>query len=316
MDYLLSLVGKDEETILDAMKEMVENVDKVKNREKEIDELNNKLEDHTEEIYYLRNKLDQKRNVIEEMENESEKIDEKYKKAKDDLKFKDKERNLLEKLIGEQVEEINILRENNQSMVIQISENVMMENKINIQNKVIKELKDKMKEESKFINQNEEIVKLDEEIQYLKDVNEEKEIQLKNISEENDLLIVKLASLEAIESGNIILKDKLDKNEDVEKNCELESHFGRNFACKECCKTFGSRVDLKTHKRIVHAMHIMKMRLHELDIRILEQKLDVSVKRSRTYLSLCWLVCNQSPEAFMGKVFQHKSLFKISEDYR
>ena len=101
----------------------------------------------------------------------------------------------------------------------------MMENKINIQNKVIKELKDKMKEESKFINQTEETVKLDEEIQYLKDVNEEKEIQLKNISEENDLLIVKLASLEAIESGNIILKDKLDKNEDVEKNCELESHL-------------------------------------------------------------------------------------------
>ena len=28
MDYLLSLVGKDEETILDAMKEMVENVNK------------------------------------------------------------------------------------------------------------------------------------------------------------------------------------------------------------------------------------------------------------------------------------------------
>ena len=88
-------------------------------------------------------------------------------------------------------------------------------------------MKDKIKEESKFINQTEETVKLDEEIQYLKDVNEEKEIQLKNISEENDLLIVKLASLEAIESGNIILKDKLDKNEDVEKNCELESHFGR-----------------------------------------------------------------------------------------
>ena len=50
----------------------------------------------------------------------------------DDLKFKEKERNALEKLIGEQVEEINILRQNNQSMVIQISENVMMENKINV----------------------------------------------------------------------------------------------------------------------------------------------------------------------------------------
>ena len=60
------------------------------------------------------------------------------------------------------------------------------------------------------------------------------------------------------------------KNEDVEKNCELESHFGGNFACKECCKTFGSRDDRKTHKRIVHAMHRMKMRLHELEIRILD----------------------------------------------
>jgi chromosome segregation ATPase len=148
MDYLLSLVGKDEETILEAMKEMVENVDKVKNKEKEIYELNDRLEDHTEEIHFLRNKLDQKRNVIEDMENELEKIDEKYKKAKDDLKVKDRECNVLEKLIGEQVEEINILRENNQSMVLQIFENVMMENKINVQNKVIKELNDKMKEES------------------------------------------------------------------------------------------------------------------------------------------------------------------------
>ena len=34
MDYLLSLVGKDKETILDAMKEMDENVEKVKNPER------------------------------------------------------------------------------------------------------------------------------------------------------------------------------------------------------------------------------------------------------------------------------------------
>ena len=34
MDYLMSLVGKDQETITEAIKEMAENVDKVKNQEK------------------------------------------------------------------------------------------------------------------------------------------------------------------------------------------------------------------------------------------------------------------------------------------
>ena len=39
MDYLMSLVGKDQETIFDAIKEIAENVEKVKTQEKEINEL-------------------------------------------------------------------------------------------------------------------------------------------------------------------------------------------------------------------------------------------------------------------------------------
>ena len=53
----------------------------------------------------------------------SKKIEEKYEKAKNEIELKDRERN-------EQVEEINILRDNNQSMVTQIAENVMMEKEI------------------------------------------------------------------------------------------------------------------------------------------------------------------------------------------
>ena len=71
-------------------------------------------------------------------------------------------------LITEQVEEINILRDNNQSMVIQISENVRMEQKINWRNK--------------DQNQEEELFQLVEEIKHLKDINEEKEINLENVS--------------------------------------------------------------------------------------------------------------------------------------
>ena len=60
------------------------------------------------------------------MENELEKIEEKYEKAKNEIDLKDRERFALENLIGEQVEEINILRDNNLSMVTQISDNVNM----------------------------------------------------------------------------------------------------------------------------------------------------------------------------------------------
>ena len=111
------------------------------------------------------------------MEKEIEKIYEKFKKAKNELELKDRECDVLDKLIGEQVEEINILI---------ISENVMMENKINVQNKMIKVLNDKMKDQSELINQEEELIKLVDEIRYLKDVNEEKEIELENISKQNE----------------------------------------------------------------------------------------------------------------------------------
>ena len=82
------------------------------------------------------------------------------------------------------MEEINILRDNNQSMVIQISENVRMEQKINVQSKVIKELKEKLNGRSEHQNQEEELFKLVEEIKQVKDINEEKEIKLENVSKE------------------------------------------------------------------------------------------------------------------------------------
>ena len=46
MDYLLSLVGKDQDTIVDAIKDLAENAKKIKAQENEITELNNKLDDH------------------------------------------------------------------------------------------------------------------------------------------------------------------------------------------------------------------------------------------------------------------------------
>ena len=60
MDYLLSLVGKDEDTIVDAIKDLAANSEKVKAQEIEIKELINEKDEDKEEIHYLKKKLDQK----------------------------------------------------------------------------------------------------------------------------------------------------------------------------------------------------------------------------------------------------------------
>ena len=123
--------------------------------------------------------------MVEDLEHDLDRNEEKFKETKKELSLTEEKLNALENLVAEQVEEINILRDNNQSMISQISENVMMEKKINVQNAVVKELKDKVKEKNEFKNEEKEFMKLVDDIEHLKGVNEEKEIQLENISKEN-----------------------------------------------------------------------------------------------------------------------------------
>ena len=70
MDYLLSLIGKDEATIVDAIKDLAANSEKVKAQEIEIKELFNTIDDNKEEVHFLKNKLDQKYDFIEDLEND------------------------------------------------------------------------------------------------------------------------------------------------------------------------------------------------------------------------------------------------------
>ena len=79
MDFLKSLVGKDQETITEAIKEMAENTEKVRIQEKEIVNLQNELDDAKEQVHYLKNKLNQKYDLIDDMEREIDIIEDKYK---------------------------------------------------------------------------------------------------------------------------------------------------------------------------------------------------------------------------------------------
>ena len=278
MDYLQSLVGKDEETIVDAIKEMAENVEKVQVQAKEIDELNNKLEDNKEEIHYLKRKVDQKYDIIEDVEDELDKMEQKYEDAKKQLELKEKDINALEMLISEQVEEINILRDNNQSMVSQIGENIRMEKKMKVQEAVIKELSEKVKCET-----NDELIEITSERDKLL-------LEVKHLEQENE---EKLKTLETFEKENQILKDDLkfeqeekhtfqeclenvDDNLSLHEELSLERVCQTNFSCEFCGKGFGTKNDLQIHFEMSHQKQLRLRRLNEefvsLETKILQQK--------------------------------------------
>ena len=81
-----------------------------------------------------------------------------------------------------------------------------MEHQINDQEKVKVELKDKLKEKNEFQYQHEELIKLIDDIKHLKDTNDEKEVQLDEVSKENETLKDTLNSIQ-IDQESLSLKD-------------------------------------------------------------------------------------------------------------
>ena len=113
-------------------------------QKQEIDSLKEDLEKLKEENYGLKNKLENKRDIIEDMEYDLDNSEKKYENVKMEMETKERELDELEKLFSNQVEEIVILRDNNFTMINQITENVRMEKKIEIQNGIIKELRGRL----------------------------------------------------------------------------------------------------------------------------------------------------------------------------
>ena len=70
-----SLLGKDQEFVVEKLKELMKNEEVVEIQNIEIDNLK-------EENYNLKNKLENKRDIIEDMESELEKYERKYDDAK------------------------------------------------------------------------------------------------------------------------------------------------------------------------------------------------------------------------------------------
>ena len=261
MDYLLSLVGKDQDTITDAIKELAENGERVKLQEKEIEKLHDDIDESKEEVHYLRNKLENKRDIIDDLENEIDKKDDEYKKIKKDFEMKEEEYENLEKFVTERVEEINILRENNESIISQISENIRMERKIGVQESVIKELKDKLKHTNDIkievhINERDRLFK---EVESLKKENADKEFALKSLDNECSDLKEKLDNFEKEQTSLTILKMSKSLDEEIK---EVEKNV---FKCEECKHIFEYKSELKLHMRNMHELVLWKSKLMEIE---------------------------------------------------
>ena len=276
----MSLVGKDQETIVEAFKALAANAEKVKAQDIEIERLYSDLDILKEENHYLKNKLDYKRDVIEDLEQEIEKKDDEVKNAKKDVELKEKEFNDLEKFVLERVEEINFLRENNISLGKQIGEGINLEKKVVIQNNVIKELQDALRENENVANveMTEEINNLIKEIEQLQSQNNEKERMLKSLNAEHDNL---RNNVEQLEEKNIELKREIYEKEDnvqsVSEEMEqlIDFKITKPFKCKKCERTFDSRSDLRSHIKIDHEKEEWKLKVQEIERKLADQKFDI-----------------------------------------
>ena len=108
-----------------------------------------------------------------------------------------------------------------------------------------------MKEKNDLINQEEEILKLVEEIRNLKDKNEEKQIKIENTSKEYETLKLKLSEIER----NGLMYQSLSEED------ELEEKLGIRFKCGKCDEKYGSPFTLKLHMKNVHETRKNAMRM-------------------------------------------------------
>ena len=265
----MSLLGKDQETVIEALKTLSENGERLKVTESELEEVKNEVEDLKDEnrqkvkkIRDLKDDLQYESNLNEDLESDLKKAEKQVDIFKHGIENKDCIIEGLDKILKEKDVEVNKLKE---TVAIEEKKGVIQKN-------VIKELKDKFNEKVEVIkhNEKEELDHLVQEIKQLEATNKEKERILENVEIEKEKLKVKLEKLESI-NENLSLGDELNKD------------IVKTFSCEECGKSFDKRSDMKTHIEILHEKthpvnekNLWKAKLKETEIQIYEQKLELS----------------------------------------
>ena len=310
-----SLLGKGQEHIYETMQTLIEDAEKVNNMDLKLKEITIMLENKEDEnqqnkkmIRDLKSNLDHEKDMNEELEDELERKEDEIRHLKKCVENRDDMANGLEEIFKERAKEIDDLRSNCESLARQVGKELILEKKVECQNKVIKELKDNLinVEKSNKVDSAKEIENLVLDIKNLEIENEQKVKSLVNVDKENDMLVGKL---KVLEENNKDLMEKLDREkENVSLDQEL-SLVGK-FECKLCEKKFATRNEIKLHDRMTHEtqniVDMLKRQLSNLEKEVTEQKFIFLSKvltlkeceRKKTYLCSCKARCSIHHEIY------------------
>ena len=283
-----SLLGKDEQFVVETLQSLMKNEERVKSQKHEIEELKTELDYSKEEIHKLKNNLETKRSIIDDNEYELDKFERDYTEIKEELESKVKELKDLEACLSDQDMEINILKENEQNCLFQTAKNIKLGKQVKDQNEVILALKHKSEVNEKRMtiqsdlinelrqqmiekgnstveNETDEIENLLRDIKHLEKINAEKERDIQNINCESEDLKERLNVLETGDGQSL--------------NEELIEHESKCVQCDQCGRTFETSCQLQNHSKVEHSKNrrknIINEKLSKMGAEILLKRYDL-----------------------------------------
>ena len=283
-----SLLGKGQEHVYETMQTIIEDAEKVKSIEfdlKEVEILLEKVKDENEQnkkkIRDLKDDLHYERDMNEELVNELKEKDEENEHLKKCVKNRDDITSSLDDMFKEKIDEISNLRENCDSLAKQVGKELILENKLEIQNKIINELKSDLKEAKVTVTTGpmDDMEKLLSEIGQLEKENKAKAEQLAGVQIENEILEEKLQTLEAKNDELIRNVQQADDGIPISEELNLAGKVEINFECTFCETDFATQDHLKSHVTLEHEENckkLMKDKLNRLETQINLQKLHLT----------------------------------------
>ena len=264
--------------------------EKIRAQESELTALLEELENSKEQnlqkekaIKDLKNELKQERDNSEDLELDMNGKEDELKHLQKCLKNRDEIMNGLDIIIKERNEDISQFRQNNTSRENQVVEGFKLEKKVEIQNNIIKELKNTIndKENMKNSDISKEIKDLLKEIEEVKIENKEKEALLERLDNEKEILKEKLKTLEE-KNKEFDCHESLKENVSLYEELSNSSYLNitKPFKCERCDKLMCSMRDLSQHMKNYHEgldeKEAMEAKLKDLEWTICQQKLNLA----------------------------------------
>jgi methyl-accepting chemotaxis protein len=283
-----SMLGKGQEHVLETMKTLIEDAARVNDMEVDLTEIKYKLDrledenqQHKKVIRDLKNDLGHEKDANEELEDELEGKEKEIKHLENCVKNRDDITNKLDDMFKEKTDEIRNLRENCDSLAKQVGKELLLENKLEIQNKVIKALKVNLKEveETAKFSPVKDLEKLMSEIEHLEKENAAKVKQLDDVQTENEIFKEKLQFLQETNIELTKISEKTESNISLSEELSMVCKLGNTFECIDCEKDFKTNEDLASHVDFEHESwkkKEMKDQLGQFEIQINLQKLKLT----------------------------------------